>query len=136
MPRLRVPGLLIAAVLAIAACGGSASPAPSAGASVAPTTSTPGACAVAPEGTTPAATVTIRDFRYDPGSVTIKAGETVAWTNEDTASHTATTLDGACDTGSISKGGTVALVFPEAGTYTYHCTIHASMPNATIEVTE
>jgi plastocyanin len=84
----------------------------------------------------PAATVAIRDFAFDPATVTIKAGEAVAWTNEDSSSHTATTPDRGCDTGSISRGETVALVFPAAGTYTYTCTIHASMPDATVEVTE
>jgi len=132
---LRVPGLLIAGVLAVAACGGSASPAASGGASTsAGPSGGAAACDAAPEGTTPAATVIIRDFQYDPATVTIKAGEAVAWVNEDTASHTVTTTDGSCDSGTIRKGATATLVFAQAGTYTYHCSIHASMPDATIEV--
>lgn len=131
MRSLRFGVLVAAAALAVAACGssGSSSSAPSASAAAG------GACTQAAAGTTAAATVTIRDFAFDPGSVTIKAGETVAWTNQDSATHTATTLDGGCDTSSIAKGATVALTFPAAGTYTYHCKIHATMPQATVVVT-
>jgi plastocyanin len=124
-------------MLLVAACGGSASPASSSGASPSAAASAGGGdCSTATADTVAAATVTIRDFAYAPTTVTIKAGEAVAWTNMDTASHTATTTDGGCDTKSIAKGETVALVFPTAGTYTYHCAIHATMPSATVEVTQ
>ncbi len=139
MRSLSVPALLIAAALAVSACGSSSSPTPSSGGSAAPSaapSAAAAACETAPAGATAAATVTIRGFKFDPATVTIKAGEAVAWTNEDSASHTATSLDGGCDTNPISKGATVALVFPKAGTYQYHCKIHATMPTATIEVTE
>jgi plastocyanin len=133
----------LAVTLLGAACGGSSTPSPAGQASVVPSgevspaaSTGAAACQPAAEGTVPAATVTIRDFAYSPATVTIKSGEAVAWTNEDTSTHTATTLDGSCDTKSIPKGGTVALVFPKAGTYEYHCAIHATMPTAVVEVTE
>jgi plastocyanin len=138
-----VPVLFLAVALLAAACGGSASPEPSGQASALPSggaspasSAETAACQPAPEGTVPAATVTIRDFAYSPTPVTIKAGQAVAWTNEDTSTHTATTNDGGCDTKSIPKGATVALIFPKAGTYEYHCAIHATMPTAVVEVTE
>lgn len=143
MPSFRVPALLLAAALLAAACGGSASPTPSGNASADPSgeaspASSAGAaaCQPAPQGTVPAATVTIRDFAYSPATVTVKAGDAVAWTNADASTHTATTTDGGCDTKSIAKGATVSLVFPEPGTYEYHCAIHATMPTAIVEVTD
>jgi plastocyanin len=132
--------VIAACVLTIAACGSSATPGGSASnASAAasggePGASAAGACTLATDGT-PAATVSIRDFTFDPPSVTVKAGEAVAWTNFDSSTHDVATLDGSCDTGRITRGSTIALVFPTAGTYTYHCTIHASMPDATVVVT-
>jgi plastocyanin len=82
-----------------------------------------------------AATVTIEGFAYSPTTVSIRAGEAVAWTNADDAPHTATSTTGGCDTRSIAKGQTVALQFDTAGTYAYRCTIHPSMSQATVEVT-
>jgi plastocyanin len=132
--------VIAACVLTIAACGSSATPAGSASSASpgagngSPAGSAGGACPVATDGTA-VATVSIRDFAFDPPSVTVKAGEAVAWTNFDAATHDVATLDGSCDTGRITRGSTIALVFPTAGTYTYHCTIHASMPEATVVVT-
>ena len=107
-----------AIAVVIAACGGGASSAPSSGASSAPSSATStepstapggGDCEVAAQGTTAAATVEIRGFAFSPDTVSVKAGDTVAWTNGDDAAHTATTTDGGCDTQSISKGTTIAL---------------------------
>jgi plastocyanin len=128
-----------AAIVLVAACGGGASPTPS-GASSAPSTAPStapgggGSCAVAAEGTTASATVDIRGFAFSPATVTVAAGQTVAWTNGDDAPHTATPSDAGCDTGSLSKGETGALTFESAGTYAYRCTIHPTM-SGTVEVT-
>ncbi len=137
--QIRLVGLVSVAVLALAACSSNASPAASAaasaGASAAASSAASGDCPKAPDGTAAIGAVTVQDFKFAPETVTIKAGETVGWTNNDTAGHTATTLDGACNTGTIAKGTTVVLTFAKAGTYKYHCTIHSDMPTATVEVT-
>jgi plastocyanin len=133
---IRASGLLVASMMLVAACGGAASPAASSAAQPRRRWCLPARLRVRARWHHPAATVTIRDFSYSPAKVAIKAGQAVAWTNEDTASHTATTTDGACTTKTISKGSTVTLVFLEPGTYEYHCAIHATMPTATVEVTE
>lgn len=137
MRRLWGSATILAAGLLVAACGSSATPSPSGAASPSAAASgATGTCTVAAADAPVAATVTIRDFAYSPSTVTIKAGEVVAWSNMDSASHTASTPDGGCDTKAIPKGATVGLVFPTAGTYTYHCNIHATMPTATVEVTQ
>jgi len=79
--------------------------------------------------------VEIEDFAYVPGTVTIKVGTTVTWTNKDNVGHTATSDDGVFDSGMLSKGSSYSYTFTTAGTYGYFCTPHPYMV-ATIVVTE
>ncbi len=138
MRRLTLPFLVLAAALAIVACGGSAATtAPSAAASQ-PAASEPAgaaACAVAPAGASPVVEVEIKDFKFSPDPISATVGDVVAWTNADSASHTASLADGTCTTESLSTGITGGLVFNTAGTYTYQCNIHpGQMKDYTIEV--
>ena len=48
--------------------------------------------------------VTIRDFSYNPDTLTIAEGDTVAWTNEDDFAHTVTADDGSFASGDIANG--------------------------------
>ena len=123
---LSVLGLSAVLSLALAACGssGSATPAASTPAS-APAASTAAACAES--GTPGSVTVAIKDFAYDPSAITAKVGETVTFTNGDTASHTATLDDGTCDTKLIANAKSGSLTFSAAGTYPFHCTVHTDM---------
>ena len=134
---------MLAATLLLAACSGSATSAPAAssggGAASAPAASAGGdtgaACAAAPAGATAAVTVTIKGFKFSPEPVQAKVGDVVAWTNSDTAPHSATLDNGACDTKTIDVGATAMLVFTAPGTYTYHCSIHPTqMKGYTIQV--
>jgi plastocyanin len=134
---------MLAATLLLAACSSSATSAPAAssggGAASAPAASAGGdtgaACAAAPAGATAAETVTIKDFKFSPEPVQAKVGDVIAWTNSDTASHSATLDNGACDTKPIDVGATAMLVFTAPGTYTYHCSVHPTqMKGFTIQV--
>jgi plastocyanin len=122
-------GLLLCA--ALAACGGSSSsPAASAAASAAaPSEAAPSEAPAAGGGDA----VTIANFAFGPASLSVAAGTTVTWTNEDTAAHTATADDGSFDSSSIAPGATFSHAFDTAGTFAYHCSIHPNM-TATIEV--
>ena len=77
--------------------------------------------------------VTIANFAFGPASLSVAAGTTVTWTNDDTAAHTATADDGSFDSSSIAPGATFSQAFDTAGTFAYHCSIHPNM-TATIEV--
>ena len=134
MRRLPVVAFSLFALLALSACAsgsGSAAPAATAPelAASEPAASAPaaggGGCTTSSE--EGAAQVGIEDFTFSPGDVTAAVGETISWTNPDSAPHTATLDDGACDTGNIAQGATAGLVFDAAGTYPYHCTIHPNM---------
>ena len=72
-------------------------------------------------------TVVIKDFSFNPASITIAAGDIVTFINEDSASHSATDLSGAFDTGLLSKGQQASLTFGSAGTFNYRCTPHSNM---------
>ena len=77
-------------------------------------------------------TVTIADFAFSPNAITVQAGSTVTWVNNDSVPHTATGDNGEFDTGSIAPGGSASITFDTAGTFAYHCTIH---PNMTASIT-
>jgi plastocyanin len=73
-----------------------------------------------------------QSFSLDPGPV--KVGQTVAWRNADSTTHTAT--GSSFDTGSIPPGATSApITFSTAGNLAYHCSIHPSMVG-TLSVTQ
>lgn len=110
------------AVMALSACGGG-------GAATGGTASQPAAgapCATSTASGTVAAG--IKDFAFDPATVSAKVGDVITWTNNGAVGHTAT-VDGqsACDTKTIGAGKTGSLTFSVAGTYAIKCTIHASM---------
>jgi len=71
--------------------------------------------------------VSIAGFAFAPDSVTVKVGDSVQWTNNDGATHTATADDGTWDTGNISGGSSAVVTFDTPGTFAYHCAIHSSM---------
>jgi plastocyanin len=81
-----------------------------------------------------AASVSIENFKFSPAVVYLKPGGTVTWTNKDASPHTATDIGGSFDSGTLDVDKTFKFTFATAGTYTYHCTIHSMMPNATIVV--
>jgi plastocyanin len=71
--------------------------------------------------------VTIRDFEFAPGSVTIDAGDTVTWNNQGPTGHSATADDGSFDTGILADGESGSHTFSQAGTFSYFCTPHPNM---------
>jgi plastocyanin len=70
--------------------------------------------------------VTIVDFGFNPGSITVKPGTTVTWTNTG-VTHTVTSNSGLFDSGHLGSGDTFTFTFSKAGTYAYHCAIHTGM---------
>ena len=73
------------------------------------------------------AAVSIKGFKFVPNEVNIKVGETVVWTNEDSAPHTVESSDGTLKSDELSKGDTYSHTFTKAGRYDYICGIHTSM---------
>ena len=71
--------------------------------------------------------VAISGFAFSPREITVTVGDTITWTNSDAQAHTATADDGSFDTGTIGNNGSGSATFSTAGTFPYHCKIHASM---------
>ncbi|TSA44946.1 hypothetical protein D4R51_02730 [bacterium] len=74
-----------------------------------------------------AGAVTIQNFAFSPASLTIKKGESVTWTNEDSAPHQIASDTNAFSGNAINKGQTYSFTFNTAGEFDYHCAIHPSM---------
>jgi plastocyanin len=71
--------------------------------------------------------VTIADFSFSPGTVTVNVGDTVTWTNNGPTPHSATASDGSFDTGIFPRGQSRSHTFNAAGTFAYFCTPHPNM---------
>ncbi len=102
--------------LLLAACGASS-----------PTSSTSGSGTQAVPVTGSAAKVIINNFAFDPATITIKVGQTVTWTNQDTPAHTVVADDNSWKSPDISTGSSFSHTFTTAGTFSYHCSIHPKM---------
>jgi len=71
--------------------------------------------------------VSIEGFAFVPANLTINAGDTVVFTNADSAPHTATDANGAFDTGRLNRGASAQLTFNSAGSFNYICSLHPNM---------
>ncbi len=70
-------------------------------------------------------TVTISNFTFDPGTITVKVGDTVTWVNEDGVVHLIKSND--FNSENLKNGDTFKFKFTKAGTYDYICGIHTYM---------
>jgi predicted lipoprotein with Yx(FWY)xxD motif/plastocyanin len=78
-----------------------------------------------------AALISIQGFAFDPNSITVAVGTKVTWTNNDSAAHTVTS-DSSLFNDSLNPGATFSYTFTQAGTFSYHCSVHPSMTGKVI----
>jgi nitrite reductase (NO-forming) len=64
---------------------------------------------------------------YSVNVLTVKAGTTVTWSNQDNMMHTVTAVDGSFDSGFMDAGQTWSYTFDEPGEYEYFCSPHPWM---------
>jgi plastocyanin len=69
--------------------------------------------------------VAIKNFAFDPAGMTVKKGDTITWTNNDSAPHQLVGSGFASEV--LSNGATYSFTFNETGKFDYHCSIHPSM---------
>ena len=87
------------------------------------------------------AEVGMQNIQFDPSDVTIKAGATVTWTNDEGVPHDVEKTSGpgpqfsSGPEGGMMEGDTFAHTFDQPGTYEYVCRVHAPGMAGTIEVT-
>ncbi len=82
----------------------------------------------------------IKLFQFQPGTIEVRAGTTVEWTNRDDIEHSVTSGTpnapaGDFDSGFFTRGGSYAFTFTKPGTYSYFCRRHPSM-TASVVVSE
>lgn len=73
--------------------------------------------------------VPISNFAFSPSSVSVRAGQTVTWVNQDSATHDVTSTGGPAQfaSGPLAQGQSFSQTFSAPGTYSYFCSIHPQM---------
>lgn len=74
-----------------------------------------------------AVVVHIKDFAFVPATVTVRAGQTITFVEDDEASHTVTAENKSFDSGYMKQHDRWSHVFTTAGTYPYVCAYHSTM---------
>ena len=78
--------------------------------------------------------ISIQGMAFQPAKITVKAGSTVTWVNNDSAPHTVTSTDGGpLASGTLNRGYSYSVTLDKPGSYSYYCKIHPRM-RATIIV--
>ena len=78
--------------------------------------------------------VFMQAIAFNPMEITIQAGESVTWTNQDIVPHTATSgnpedeaLGAIFRSASLGQGGTFTHTFNDPGEFVYFCEVHPAM---------
>ena len=73
------------------------------------------------------AEIKIANFTFDPPILTMKAGTTVTWVNNDDIPHLVSEKDGKFRSSALDTGDKFSQIFSTAGTVEYFCAIHPHM---------
>lgn len=80
-------------------------------------------------------TIKMQNIQFAPKDTTVKVGQKVTWTNDDSTDHNVTADSGAdFKSKDFGSGGTFEFTPDKAGTIKYECTLHPGM-TATLNVT-
>lgn len=82
----------------------------------------------------PVSVIHIKNFAYVPDKVTIPAGSTVRFVQDDDTPHTVTATDKSYDSGNLNQKASWRHTFTTEGTYTYFCTYHTYMKGTVVVV--
>jgi plastocyanin len=85
-------------------------------------------------------TVVMKGLAFQPQTITVSAGTTVKWTNEDQTAHSTTadswkqgtTDPNAWNSGPLNPGQSFEFTFKNPGTYKYSCMVHPYMHGTVI----
>ena len=74
-----------------------------------------------------AARITVKNFMFMPMTLTVTAGSTVTWANQDEEPHTVTSDTGLFHSGALDTNESFSFKFDKPGTYHFTCSIHPRM---------
>jgi plastocyanin len=125
VPRASCIATTLLATMAVLISGASHAGTPASGSAVA---------GMAPAGSIPHAAVTqktaitIRNFAFEPATLTVSAGSKVVWTNRDDEPHLVASAGGQFPASpALDTDDSYGAVFEKPGTYAYFCSIHPHM---------
>lgn len=82
--------------------------------------------------------VVMQNIQFSPANISVKEGQTVTWSNNESVGHDVTADDGSFKSGAaggLMQGDSFEHKFTKPGTYSYKCTIHPNMTGK-VEVTQ
>jgi plastocyanin len=74
----------------------------------------------------------IDNFTFNPQQITVKAGDTVTWTNHDDIPHTVTSKTGSFRSKALDTDDKFLFTFAAPGSYPYFCTLHPHMTGSIV----
>ncbi len=114
----RLSALCVAVSVWLASCGPS------------PTNPPPASPVVA--GPAGASQILIKDFKFIPATLTVKAGTQVTWVNHDDEAHNVIISDGMGRSGAIDTDEKYTFKFDKPGEYHIRCSMHHRMGGAVV----
>ena len=90
------------------------------------------ACVVATPALAAEYAVEIKGMKFSPATLEVAVGDTITFTNRDSAPHTATALDASFDTGRLNKGRKATVTIKAAGQHAFKCQIHPMMTGTVV----
>ena len=76
--------------------------------------------------------VNIDQFTFYPQRITVKAGTTVTWSNEDDVPHTVASSGKVFKSKALDTADKFSFTFTTPGTYDYFCSLHPHMTGAVV----
>jgi len=80
----------------------------------------------------PDRSVAIQRFLFTPGTIRIRAGQTIEWVNRDAVVHTVNAENAAFQSGAIQPGSSWRARFDRPGRYPYYCGPHPFMKGVVV----
>ena len=80
-------------------------------------------------------TIEIKDFAFNPQTITVKSGQTITWINRDEEPHTVVSVGKQFKKSSaLDTDQTFTITTGAPGTYTYFCSVHPKMTGTIVVV--
>ena len=80
-------------------------------------------------------TIEIKDFAFNPQTITVKTGQTITWINRDEEPHTVVSVEKQFKKSSaLDTDQTFTITAGAPGTYSYFCSVHPKMTGKIVVV--